>query len=253
METTPRAVNRNFLLIIEYDGSAYHGWQRQASDRSIQQEIETALAAMTEQKITLFGSGRTDAGVHALGQAANFHCVTRLMPLELQNGLNSLLPDDIVIRECSVASADFHARYAAKSKVYRYTICNTPLPPAIGRQYGWWVRASLNLDAMRAALNMLIGVHDFKAFEGSGSPRQHTTRHVKRAELRVQDEDRILFEIEADGFLRYMVRNITGTLVMIGKGKLTPRQLESILFSRDRRSAGITAPPQGLCLLKVNY
>jgi tRNA pseudouridine38-40 synthase len=253
METASCARNRNFLMIIEYDGTAFHGWQRQASDRSIQQEIETALAAMTGQKVTLFGSGRTDAGVHALAQTANFHCLTRIMPRDLQNGLNSLLPDDIVIRECSIVPMDFHARYTAKSKLYRYTIFNTPWPPAIGRQYGWWIRAPLDLDAMRAGVGCLIGVHDFKAFEGSGSPRQHTIRNIMRAELNVQHDGRLLFEIEADGFLRYMVRNIIGTLVMIGQGKLAPPQLNTILISRDRRSAGITAPPQGLCLVKVTY
>ncbi len=247
------ADSRNFKLIIEYDGSDYHGWQRQARDRSIQQEIETALRTMTGRSVTLFGSGRTDAGVHALGQAANFHCMTRMTPDALQKGLNSLLPLDIVIRECAPVPSSFHARYAAKSKRYRYAILNSPLRPAVGRAYVWWIRAPLDLASMREALPYLIGVHDFRSFEGTGSPRQHTVRHVTQAELETGGDGRILFHIEANGFLRFMVRNIVGTLVMIGQGKMAPQAIEEILSSRDRRRAGATAPAQGLCLMQVNY
>jgi tRNA pseudouridine38-40 synthase len=243
----------NFKLIIEYDGSRYHGWQRQKNDRSIQGEIEKALETMTAGSVTLIGSGRTDAGVHAQGQVANFKCNTRLEPEALMNGLNSLLEDDIVIKVCEPVSATFHARYDAKSKVYHYQILNKPLPVAIGRHYSWFIRKDLNREAMRAAIAQIIGRHDFKAFEGTGSARQHTTRHIYSAQLRGPDSGLLIFQIEADGFLRYMVRNIVGTLVDVGLGKLTPRDFKRILDSKDRSQASATAPAQGLILIKVNY
>jgi tRNA pseudouridine38-40 synthase len=208
---------------------------------------------MTRQKITLTGSGRTDAGVHAIGQVANFKCRTPITPEAFQKGLNSLLPDDIVIRECALASTDFHARYNAKGKVYRYYIRNQSLPAAIGRHYAWWIRAELDLAAMQAALGHVVGEHDFKSFEGAGSPRSHTIRHVTRAELICEKPGRLALEIEADGFLRYMVRNITGTLVDVGTGKINSHQIKEILAARDRSMAGATAPAHGLFLIGVHY
>ena len=246
-------MTRNFKLVIEYDGSRYHGWQRQKEDRSIQGEIEKALKTITTQSVTLIGSGRTDAGVHARGQVANFECNTRLEPEDLINGLNHLLENDIVIKVCEPVSASFHARYDARSKVYHYQILNRPLPAAIGRQYSWFIRKTLNREAMRAAIAYIIGSHDFKAFEGSGSPRQHTTRHIFSAELSEQDNALLVFEIEADGFLRYMVRNIVGTLVDVGLEKLPPPDFKRILDSKDRSRASATAPAHGLTLIKVNY
>ena len=243
----------NFKLIIEYDGSRYHGWQRQKEDRSIQGEIEKTLKTITTRSVTLIGSGRTDAGVHAQGQTANFKCNTRLGPEDLMNGLNHLLEDDIVIKVCEPVSADFHARYDAKSKVYQYQILNRALPAAIGRQYSWFIRKALNHEAMRAAIAHIVGCHDFKAFEGSGSGRQHTIRHVYSAELNERDSGLLIFQIEADGFLRYMVRNIVGTLVDVGLEKLTPHDFKRILDSRDRSQASATAPAHGLTLIKVNY
>ena len=243
----------NFKLIIEYDGSRYHGWQRQKEDRSIQGEIEKALKTITARSVTLIGSGRTDAGVHAQGQVANFECETRLEPAAMANALNSLLEDDIVIKDCEAVSSSFHARYDAKSKVYHYQILNRPVPAAIGRQYSWFIRKALNQEAMRAAMALIVGSHDFKAFEGTGSARQHTTRHIYSAELSEQDDGLLVFKIEADGFLRYMVRNIVGTLVDVGLEKLTLHDFKRILDSQDRSQAGVTAPAQGLTLIKVNY
>jgi len=243
----------NFKLIIEYDGTNYHGWQRQPNGPTIQEEIETALEKMTRQAITLLGSGRTDAGVHALAQVANFTCDTRIGPDELQKGLNSLLPNDIVIRECSLARPEFHARYDAISKIYHYSILNQPIPKAIGRHYAWWIRTPLDTAAMHKAVSCIVGKHDFKAFEGSGSPRAHTTRHIMRAELKGDPPGPIIFEIKADGFLRYMVRNIVGTLVAVGRGKISPDRFRAILASKDRNQAGATAPPRGLFLVQVQY
>lgn len=246
-------MKKNFKLIIEYDGSLYHGWQRQKDDRSIQGEIEKALQKMTTHRVTVIGSGRTDAGVHAEGQVASFKCDTRLDPEALLNGLNSLLAEDTVIKVCEQVSSSFHARFDAKSKIYHYKILNRPTPAAIGRKYSWLIRKSLNQDAMRAAISHIIGRHDFKAFEGTGSPRQHTTRQVYSADLIEQQSGLLVFHIEADGFLRYMVRNIVGTLVDVGMQKLTSDDFKSILDSKDRSQASATAPAHGLTLVKVIY
>jgi tRNA pseudouridine38-40 synthase len=244
---------KNFKITIEYDGSRYHGWQRQKNDRSIQEEIETALNKMTSCKVTLIGSGRTDAGVHATGQVANFRCDTRLEPQAFFKGLNSLLPDDIIIKDCQTADSDFHARYNARSKVYHYQILNRAVPSAIGRQYVWFVRKTLNRQSMRDAMVHLVGRHDFKAFEGTGSPRQDTIRKIFGVDLIDHEDDLLIFHIEAEGFLRYMVRNIVGTLVDVGLEKTTPAEFKDILDSKDRSLAGVTAPAQGLKLVKVNY
>ena len=243
----------NFKLTIEYDGSRYSGWQKQKNDRTLQGEIEKALMAMTNKKIILHGSGRTDAGVHALGQVANFPCDTKILPEEFQRGLNSLLPDDIVIQSCERVHKTFHARFNAKHKTYSYRILNRPTPAAVGRQYAWFIRKKLDFDAMELAIPHIIGTHDFKAFEGSGSPRSHTIRSVIKAYLTVMDQEQVVFEIQADGFLRYMVRNIVGTLVDVGHGKITPDEFNKILLSRNRELAGATAPPHGLFLMAVKY
>ncbi len=245
---------KNFKLTIEYDGSAYHGWQRQSEAPTVQAEIERALGNMTHSTVTLIGAGRTDAGVHALGQVANFRCETRLSPEEILKGLNSLLPRDIAIRDCCRMPDDFHARFSAKSKRYHYRILNRTARAAVGRDYAWFIHRPLDLTAMGQAAERLIGLQDFKAFESAGSPRAHTRRHVMQAVWVEEPEDRRLtFRIEADGFLRGMVRNIVGTLVAVGLGKLDPPAIETILASRDRRRAGVTAPARGLFLVEVKY
>ena len=244
---------KNFKVIIEYDGTRYHGWQRQKKDVTIQGEIEKALAIMTAKHIVVNGSGRTDTGVHARGQVANFRCDTDLSPGVFQKGLNSLLPEDIVIRECRQVEDTFHARYDVKSKIYHYKIYNHPVPPAIDRSYVWSIRRQLNIAAMRSAVSSIIGSHDFKAFEGAGSPRAHTTRHVMAADLVESDHRLLTFRIEANGFLRFMVRNIVGTLVDVGLGKTLPAEFKRILESSDRTKAGATAPPHGLYLMEVKY
>ena len=191
----------NFKLIIEYDGSGYHGWQRQKGERSIQEEIEKALFKMTAKQVVLNGSGRTDAGVHAFGQVANFQCNTDLTPEIFQKGLSSLLPDDIIIKNCRLVDPRFHARYDVKSKIYHYKILNRAIPAAIGRQYAWFIRRKLDTAAMRAAISHLIGTHDFKSFEGAGSPRSNTTRHIRAAELKESKDGQVVFI--GGGLVRY--------------------------------------------------
>lgn len=244
---------KNFKLVIEYDGTEFSGWQRQKDRPTIQAEIENALQTMLRERVRLTGSGRTDAGVHALGQVAGFRCETRLSAREIFQGLNGLLPDSIVIRSCTAAAPDFHARFDAIRKTYHYRILNRPLPAAIGRHYVWHVRRNLNWNAMQAAAAALVGEHDFRSFEGSGSPRSSTVRRVFRAEWQRQDPGRFTLQICADGFLRYMVRNIVGTLVEVGSGKITPQQFETILAAADRTLAGATAPARGLFLMSVEY
>lgn len=246
-------MDKNFKLTIEYDGTNYHGWQIQPNGPSIQQAIESEIKTMTNQSIRLNGSGRTDAGVHAMGQVANFSCDTRITAKAFQKGLNSLLADDIAIRECIEVPLAFHARFDAKSKRYCYHISNQPIAPAIGRHYAWWIRTPLDLNAMQQAAAHLIGRHDFKAFEGTGSPRSTTVRHVTQARLVADAPGTIRFEISADGFLRYMVRNIAGSLVAVGRGDMTADQFQTVMAALDRHQAAATAPPQGLFLVEVEY
>ena len=246
-------MEKNFKLTIEYDGTEFHGWQRQKQDRTIQGEIEGALLVMTGKKVNLIGSGRTDAGVHALEQVASFSCRTRLDPNAFLNGLNSLLPDAIVIQNCEIVSTDFHARFDVRRKTYHYRILNRRLPTAIKRQYSWYVRRPLDRAAMRRAAAELVGTHDFKTFEGTGSPRPDSIRQVFTATFFEEGKDYLVFEIEADGFLRFMVRSIVGTLVAVGLGKIDPEDFRTILNSQDRSQAGVTAPPQGLFLVRVTY
>lgn len=243
----------NFKLTIEYDGTAYCGWQRQAGDATIQEAIETALAAMVNHPVTLIGAGRTDAGVHALGQVAHFKTDTRLTAEVFFKGLNSLLPGDIVIRACQMVPDSFHARYSARGKHYRYRIRHRTLPAAIGRHYAWHVRRPLDLVAMAQAAAALCGPHDFKSFEGAGSPRRSTVRTVFHCAVNPREDDLLHLDIQGDGFLRHMVRNIAGTLVEIGSGRRAADDVPAILAARDRHRAGITAPARGLFLVGVDY
>ena len=244
----------NFRLLLEYDGTAYWGWQRQRTGRTLQGTIEAALNTMTERSVTLIGSGRTDAGVHAVGQVANFRLETRLTAGIFLKGLNSLLPSDIVIKDCLPIDESFHARYDAKSKIYDYRILNHPIRAALFRQYAWHISKPLDLDAMRQAALHLKGEHDFGAFQGAGGGVSNAVRNVTDATLSKKDSrGYVVFRIEADGFLRHMVRNVVGTLVDVGLGRISPEDFKEILFSKDRQQAGITAPAHGLFLTEVKY
>ena len=256
---------KNFKIIIEYDGTNFNGWQIQAAGRTVQGEIEKAIFKMTRQQVRVNASGRTDAGVHALGQVAAFRCDTTLTPETFFSGLNSLLPYDIVILSCDQASDDFHPRYDATAKTYHYNILNRTLPTAIGRAYCWHIKKKLDIIAMKKAIHLITGTHDFKAFENTGSPRSHTVRTIYKAGVDAamtetehcrqtpSNDDIITIHITANGFLRYMVRNIVGTLVDVGRSKLTPADFAAILAEKDRGLASATAPPQGLFLISVQY
>ena len=246
-------VERNIKLILEYDGCGYHGWQRQAGSLSIQEVIESRLGVMLGQRVSINASGRTDAGVHAKGQVVNFRARTKLATEEILKGLNSLLPHDIVVLEAEEADHSFHARFSALSKVYEYHILNRPVASALLRNYTWHVRTTLAPAPMEECLRRICGQNDFSAFMASGSEVSSTSRNMFRAELEQIRPDRLKFTYESDGFLRHMVRNLTGTIVEVGKGKRTTEDFERIIRSGDRRQAGMTAPGRGLYLISVNY
>jgi tRNA pseudouridine38-40 synthase len=242
----------NIKLVLEYDGSAYHGWQRQVNAPTVQGMIEDKIRIITKSKVNLIGAGRTDAGVHAKGQAANFRTTARLEPASWQRALNSLLPSDIVILQAKEVSAKFHSRFSARGKVYQYRILNRPLRSVMDRLSVWHITYSLNINTMKQAAKMLVGQHDFSAFKSSGGETKTDRCHVKRLTIQ-RFGDLIVITIEANRFLQYMVRNVIGTLVEAGRGKIKTQEVKQILNSRDRRLAGPTAPPQGLCLVEVKY
>jgi tRNA pseudouridine38-40 synthase len=244
---------KNLKMMLEYDGTAYHGWQRQTGKVTIQQVVEEKITIMTREKVTLIASGRTDAGVHARCQVANFKTVTHILEGDLLRGLNSLLPRDIVVRDITEVPRDFHAQFNAQSKTYEYSLFNGPTRPALFRHYSWFVFGPLDLTAMSEAARMITGVHDFSSFCASGHESKSFVRDVHGCGFETNGKGLIRFSIEADGFLKYMVRNIVGTLVEVGKGKRSPLDIPGILEARDRRKAGVTAPPQGLCLVDVKY
>jgi len=244
---------RNIKLIIEYDGTNYQGWQVQPGDPTVQGTLEEKLSRLTGERIHLFGSGRTDSGVHALGQVAHFKTQSQMDTHTIQRALNSLLPSDIMIQKVEEVGEGFHARKHSKSKVYEYRILNRKLRSVFHRGYIWHVPQKLNLAEMKKATQSLIGEHDFSAFRTVGSPTRTAVRRVIRAEWKKGRGGLIRFEIEANGFLKQMVRSIVGTLVEIGKGKKKASDLRKVLNSKDRKEAGPTAPYQGLFLKEVKY
>lgn len=244
---------RNFKLILEYDGSNYHGWQRQKGVLTLQEVVESKLGIMLGRPVTVRASGRTDAGVHALGQVINFYVRTRLGPEDFQRGLNALLPPDIVVRHAEEVSDSFHASYSALSKIYEYRILNRPLPSALERLYAWHVPKPLDVDRIRSCLPVLVGEHDFSAFMAAGSSVTNPVRVMIEAQAWRPDPEHLYFRFHATGFLRHMVRNLVGTLVQAGRGAMTAQDLAAVLESRDRSRAGITAPAHGLYLVCVFY
>ena len=244
---------RNFKMIVEYDGTAYCGWQRQENGLTIQQVLEEAIQLITGEKATVIGSGRTDAGVHALNQVAHFKSKSRLPVNNIYRGMNSVLPPDIVVKELEEVTDDFHAQHDVKSKVYVYKICNQRLRPALGRNFFWFIRFPLDLEVIKKASRYLIGTHDFSCFCATGTHVKDRVRTITDIEIKTCDDGLIEIKVEAQGFLKYMVRNIIGTLVEVGRGKRKPEEMKVIIESRNRKSAGVTAPACGLFLKEVKY
>ncbi len=243
---------RNILLKIEYEGTGYSGWQSQKNARSIQETIEAALERITGRKARLISCGRTDAGVHAITHFANFKTPSGLPAYKLQRALNGVLPKDIVIKQAREVPLRFHARFDAKSKTYRYTIMTGNSPSAIERNLTAYIPYKLNLALMKRESEVLLGKHDFKSFQASDRKERSSVRTIKKLRLKKRG-DKIIMDIEADGFLYNMVRNIAGTLIDIGRGRIPAGSMRGILKARDRKAAGETAPSRGLCLIEVKY
>ena len=243
---------RNVRIRVAYDGSRFFGWQRQEGFASVQGALEDALESLTGERTTVHGSGRTDTGVHAVGQTASFHVDTRLPDERLLFALNAHLCDGVVVRELETCADSFHAQKSSRGKRYLYLVVNSRFRPAFGREFCHWVTGSLDVGRMRLAARCLVGEHDFSSFASAGSPRRTNVRRI--SSLRVwRRGERVAFVVQGSGFLYNMVRAIAGTLLEVGKGNLGAEQVREILAARDRTLAGPTAPPGGLYLLRVLY
>jgi tRNA pseudouridine38-40 synthase len=239
-------------LILEYDGTAYAGWQRQLDQPTIQQAVETAIEAVTQVRVPVIGAGRTDAGVHAWGQVASFRIERDMAPLEWIRALNARLPEAISVRAAEIMPDTFHARHRATGKLYEYRILNRPERPALERHFCWHVYKPLDDAAMNQAALALVGRHDFSSFETQPTENEDPVCHIHRLAV-FRQGDLLRTEIYADRFLKQMVRSIVGTLVEVGLGKRAPDSFAAILAAHDRAAAGKTAPPQGLFLVRVDY
>lgn len=237
-------------LTLGYDGTDFCGWQRQPRARTVQGEVEEALAKLWGERISVVGAGRTDAGVHARGQVASFRTELRLKDDELRRALNSILPGDVRVSSARTVPAGFHARKSARSKIYRYRIVNSPLISPFDFRYVLPWPGRLDFERMAAAARLFVRKADFTAFSSNRLLRP--VRRVMRSEVKKKGRE-ITYTIEADGFLRYMVRTIVGTLLEVGRGKIEPRAVEGFFAGRKRSLRSPTAPAKGLCLVKVIY
>lgn len=243
---------RNIRLTVEYDGTAYSGWQKQPQAPTVQGTLEERLKLISGHPVDLLVAGRTDAGVHGLGQTANFHTRSPLPVARIHQVLNQLLPHDIRIVKAQEVPANFHATYHALAKLYRYVIRNTKDYTVFDRNTYHHLRLPLNLAAMREAARHLTGTHDFTAFRGALGKRANPKRRLMKIEVKKKGAD-VLLEFTGESFLHQMVRILSGTLVYVGTGKIKPEEIPAILKSKDRKKAGPTLPPNGLFMVKVSY
>jgi len=239
-------------MTIAYDGTAYHGWQEQPGQTTVQGTLVGALATILRERPAVEGAGRTDSGVHALGQVAAFRTEQPILLARLLAAVNSRLPDDVAVTEVREAPPDFRPSHHALGKRYRYRIYRSPLKPVLEGRYVWHWRQALALEPMQEAARLLVGTHDFKSFEGRGSYRENTVRTVTRLDI-VEAGTELHFEVEGNRFLYRMVRNLVGTLTEVGRGHWPVARVAEALAARNRMAAGPTAPPQGLCLMEVRY
>jgi tRNA pseudouridine38-40 synthase len=244
---------RHIRLVVEYDGTSLCGWQRQANGPTVQGHLEEALGKLLSHPASVAGASRTDAGVHARGQVASFR-TERPIPLHgIRRGLNSLLPRQIAVRDAACVPDDFHPRFSATGKHYRYTLLTRPDRSPRWRDRAWHHPEPLSIEAMAAAAVPLLGEHDFAAFRAAGCTAATTTRRVDAIELSVPDPELLVVDVRGNAFLRNMVRILVGTLAEVGAGRRSPGQVAEILASRDRTRAGITAPAHGLELMEIQY
>ena len=251
---------RHFKLTIAYDGTDFHGWQIQAAGKpTIQGEMVSVLRRLTQENVMLHGAGRTDAGVHALGQVASFRTQSALSALEFQRALNALLPATIRIVGAEEVGPDFHARWSALGKTYRYRLYRGKVVPPTLWRYVLHYPFPLDEDAMRKAASRFVGPHDFASFAASTGSEEDdkersTVREIYASELaRSDDGEELVYTVRGRSFLRYMVRKMVGTLLDVGRGKLTPEDIERLYALKDRSKSGPTVPPQGLCMVSVDH
>ncbi len=245
---------KNYRMVVQYDGTRYNGWQKQGdTDNTIQNKIETVIFRMTGEKVDVHGAGRTDAGVHAKGQVAQFRADTEFTTDEIRDYLNRYLPDDIGVLSLSEAAPRFHSRYNASEKFYLYRIGKNKAAHIFSRKYIYeYLNGTLDTEAMKLATLQLIGTHDFRSFCGNPRMNKSTVRTIRTIRI-TETEDEIDISFVGDGFLQYMVRIITGTLIEVGEGRRDPESMTALLEARSRRLAGPTAPAKGLTLVEVRY
>jgi tRNA pseudouridine38-40 synthase len=239
-------------LVLEYDGTCYAGWQRQPDHLTIQEAIERAIRQVSQAEVSVIGAGRTDSGVHARGQVASFRTILDWPGSDWMRALNAVLPKDIAVCSSALMDDHFHAQHNARGKLYTYRILHRPARPTIDRAFVWHIYKPLDEAAMQRAAATLIGSQDFSSFEGSLTDNNNPICHLQRLAI-IRHDDQILIEAYADRFLKHMVRAMVGTVVEVGLGKRTPDSLIEVLRARDRSAAGQTAPPHGLCLMRVDY
>lgn len=243
---------RNIKLVIEYDGKSFNGWQKQPNKLNIQGEIEKAIEEITGEKIDLIASGRTDAGVHSLGQVANFKTNSTIDTDKFPYAINSKLKKSILIKSAEEVPERFHSRYSVHSKTYRYTINNSKFGTALYRDMEYHFPIKLDENKMQEAAKYFEGEHDFKAFKASGTSSKSSVRTIYKAEVKREGE-RVIIELTGNGFLYNMVRIIAGTLVDVGTYKILPEDVKNIIEKKERKNAGKTLPAKGLCLVEVQY
>jgi tRNA pseudouridine38-40 synthase len=243
---------KNIKIILEYDGTGFAGWQYQPDQRTLQGELETAIKKISREDLRVTASGRTDAGVHALGQVVNFKTAAEMDAKAWLGALNHFLPPEMRTLEASEEPEEFSARYSAKGKQYGYIVLNRYIPSPLKRNYSWHVPMPLDVEAMKEGAAHLIGEHDFTSFRAVNCDAVNPVRTLRLLEIQL-DGNRIFFSLEASGFLRHMVRTVVGTLVEVGKGRFAPGDVKDMLQARDRTKAGPTAPGQGLYLVHVEY
>ncbi len=244
---------RHIRLVVEYDGTSLSGWQRQDNAPTVQQHLEEALAKLLTHETRVAGASRTDAGVHARGQVASFH-TERPIPLHgIRRGLNSMLPDSIAIRDAAEVDEDFHPRFSATGKHYRYLLYRGANRSPRWRDRAWHHPEALDLDAMRIGADALCGQHDFAAFRAAGCSAKTTVRNIESVGVTAAPEDLVVIDVRGNAFLRNMVRILVGTLVDVGTGEMPASQIIEIIASKDRTQAGLTAPAHGLELVEVRY
>jgi len=252
-EMMENKAEKNIRLTIAYDGTNYYGWQRQPDKKTIQGLIEEKIGIMVGGYVSLIASGRTDAGVHALNQVANFRVFSTISPYSFFRGLNSLLPDSILIKETQYMPFEFHSRYDAKSKVYEYRVYTDKLQSPFFRHYAWHISRHLNVKQMEECMEIIRGTHDFSAFCSGGGNTNDPVRNIITADIETYGHNWLYFTFEANGFLRHMVRNIMGTIIMAGLCEISVDCFRDIMESKDRQKAGVKAPPGGLYLKDVKY